>query len=163
MTLQKTNRTSIMASFATLKSLSDAKKYQSPYQLLSKFINYIILSDSLYSFSAVEMKNRLNSHFCFSIPEAVVKTALKNVPGAILADGIYTISKTEVCTDELFEETKKESDEYESCIIQLLSEYVCSRGKGEHPRYQPQRPLCWYRGCDNCQPQRYDPQLFPCK
>ena len=31
MTLQKTNRTSIMASFATLKSLSDVKKYQSPY------------------------------------------------------------------------------------------------------------------------------------
>ena len=116
-----------MASFATLKSLSDAKQYQSPYQILSEFINHIILSDSLYSFSAVEMKNRLNSHFCFSIPEAVVKTSLKNVSGAILADGIYTISKTEVCTDELFEETKKESDEYESCIIQLLSEYVSVR------------------------------------
>lgn len=65
MTLQKTNRTSIMASFATLKSLSDAKKYQSPYQLLSKFINYIILSDSLYSFSAVEMKNRLE--YCLEV------------------------------------------------------------------------------------------------
>ena len=127
MIAQKTKTTSIMASFATLKSLSDAKQYQSPYQILSEFINHIILSDSLYSFSAVEMKNRLNSHFCFSIPEAVVKTALKNVPGAILADGIYSISKTEVCTDELFEETKKESDEYESCIIQLLSEYVSVR------------------------------------
>ena len=127
MTLKETKTTSIMASFATLKSLSDAKQYQSPYQILSEFINHIILSDSLYSFSAVEMKNRLNSHFCFSIPEAVVKTSLKNVSGAILADGIYTISKTEVCTDELFEETKKESDEYESCIIQLLSEYVSVR------------------------------------
>ena len=127
MTLKKTKTASIMASFATLKSLSDAKQYQSPYQILSEFINHIILSDSLYSFSAVEMKNLLNSHFCFSIPEAVVKTSLKNVSGAILADGIYTISKTEVCTDELFEETKKESDEYESCIIQLLSEYVSVR------------------------------------
>ena len=45
-----------MAAFATLKSLSDAKKYQSPYQLLRAFINYIVLADSLYSFSAVEMK-----------------------------------------------------------------------------------------------------------
>lgn len=127
MTLQKTKTTSIMASFATIKSLSDVKQYQSPYQILSEFINHIILSDSLYSFSAVEMKNRLNSHFCFSIPEAVVKTALKNVPGAILANGIYTISKTEVRTDELFEETKKESDKYERCIIQLLSEYISVR------------------------------------
>ena len=127
MTLKETKTTSIMASFATLKSLSDAKQYQSPYQILSEFINHIILSDSLYSFSAVEMKNRLNSHFCFSIPEAVVKTSLKNVSGAILADGIYTISKTEVCTDELFEEAKKESDEYETRIIQLLSEYISVR------------------------------------
>ena len=68
-----------MASFATLKSLSDVKKYQSPYQILREFISYIIVSDSLYSFSAVEMKNCLNSHFSFSIPEAVVKTALKNI------------------------------------------------------------------------------------
>jgi len=127
MTLQKKNTTSIMASFATLKSLSDAKKYQSPYQLLREFINYIILADSLYSFSAVEMKNRLNSHFCFSIPEAVVKTALKNMPGATLKEGIYNISKTEVHADELFEETKNESNEYETCIIQQLYEYIVSK------------------------------------
>ena len=31
-----------MASFATLKSLSDVKKYQSPYQILREFINYIM-------------------------------------------------------------------------------------------------------------------------
>ena len=96
-----------MASFATLKSLSDVKKYQSPYQILREFINYIIVSDSLYSFSAVEMKNCLNSHFSFSIPEAVVKTALKNMPGANLTDGIYTISKADLRSDELFEKTKR--------------------------------------------------------
>ena len=61
MTLQKTNRTSIMASFATLKSLSDVKKYQSPYQILREFINYIIVSDSLYSFSAVEIAGKMKS------------------------------------------------------------------------------------------------------
>lgn len=127
MTLQKTNRTSIMASFATLKSLSDVKKYQSPYQILREFINYIIVSDSLYSFSAVEMKNCLNSHFSFSIPEAVVKTALKNMPGANLTDGIYTISKADLRSDELFEKTKREADEYETRIIQQLSEYISVR------------------------------------
>lgn len=127
MTLQKTNRTSIMASFATLKSLSDVKKYQSPYQILREFINYIIVSDSLYSFSAVEMKNCLNSHFSFSIPEAVVKTALKNMPSANLTDGIYTISKADLRSDELFEKTKREADEYETRIIQQLSEYISVR------------------------------------
>lgn len=127
MKTQQTNTTSIMASFATIKSLSDAKQYQSPYQILREFISYIILRDSLYSFSAIEMKNRLSSHFCFSIPEAIIKTALKNLPGATLANGIYDISQDEVCTDSLFEKTKTESDEYESHIIQLLSEYISVR------------------------------------
>ena len=127
MSVQQKNATSIMASFATLKSLSDVKKYQSPYQLLREFINYIILSDSLYSFSAVEMKNCLNSHFGFSIPEAVVKTAIKGMHGTTLADGIYNVTKAEVCMDELFEEAKKESDEYETHIIKLLSEYISDR------------------------------------
>lgn len=116
-----------MASFATLKSLSDVKKYQSPYQLLREFINYIIISNSLYSFSAVEMKNCLNSHFGFSIPEAVVKTALKGMPGTALVHGIYNVAKAEVRMNRLFEEAKKESDEYETYIIKLLSEYISNR------------------------------------
>lgn len=127
MKMQQTNTTSIMASFATIKSLSDAKQYQSPYQILREFISYIILKDSLYSFSVIEMKNRLSSHFCFFIPEAIIKTALKNLPGATLANGIYNISQNEVCTDSLFERTKTESDEYESRIIELLSEYISFR------------------------------------
>lgn len=127
MSAQQKDTTSIMASFATLKSLSDVKKYQSPYQLLREFVNYIILSDSLYSFSAVEMKNRLNSHFCFLIPEAVIKTALKSMSGTTLVDGIYNISKAKVYTNELFEEVKKESDEYETSIIKLLAKYISER------------------------------------
>lgn len=127
MKTQQTNTTSIMASFAIIKSLSDAKQYQSPYQILREFISYIILRDSLYSFSAIEMKNRLSSHFCFSIPEAIIKTTLKNLPGATLANGIYDISQDEVCTDSSFEKTKTESDGYESHIIQLLSEYISVR------------------------------------
>lgn len=44
-----------------------------------------------------------------------------------MADGVYTISKAEVQTDGVFEEAKKESDEYESHIIQLLAEYITSK------------------------------------
>lgn len=127
MKTQQTNTTSIMASFAIIKSLSDANKYQSPYQILREFIRYIILKDSLYSFSAIEMKNRLSSHFCFSIPEAIIKTALKKFPGATLINGIYDISQDEVCANSLFEKTKTESDEYESHIIKLLSKYISDR------------------------------------
>ena len=58
---------SILASFATLKSLSDEKKFKNSYQLLREFIIYIITIESLYIFSAVEMKNKVNEHFVFII------------------------------------------------------------------------------------------------
>ena len=36
------NPTSILASFATMKSLVDAQQYQSPYQILAEFIQYTV-------------------------------------------------------------------------------------------------------------------------
>ena len=123
----KTNTSSALAAFATLKSLSDEKKYVSPYQILGEFIGYIIRADSLYSFSAVEMKNRLNEHFGFSIPEAVVKTSLKNIAGLSLANSIYTVAMDEIGVDSLFESKKREADAYSSGIIQSLSEYIQSK------------------------------------
>ncbi len=43
------NSTSILASFATMKSLVDAQQYQSPYQILAEFIQYIIIKSNLHS------------------------------------------------------------------------------------------------------------------
>ena len=121
------NASSIMASFAILKSLSDEKKYQSPYQILAEFIRYIITADSLYAFSAIEMKNKLNEHFGFSIPEAVVRTSVKKISTVTLENGIYNVLPSEVKTDSLFEEKKAEADENNSNIISLLTEYIKSK------------------------------------
>ena len=71
------NPTSILASFSTMKSMVDAKQYQSPYQILAEFIQYIIIKYGLHSFTAVEMKNRLSEVFGFDIPEAVVRTTTR--------------------------------------------------------------------------------------
>lgn len=125
--ISKANTTSVLASFATLKSLSDEKKYRSPYQILGEFIRYIIILDSLYTFSAVEMKSYLNGHFDFSIPEAVIKTSLKNMAGINLVDSIYNVTMSEIGTDSLFESKKREADEYSTNIIRLLSEYIINK------------------------------------
>lgn len=118
---------SVMAAYATLKSLSDEKKYQSPYQILREFIRYIIVEDSLYGFSSIEMKNRLFKHFCFSIPEAVVRTSLKSMAGVTLSNGIYRVNDSKLGTDSVFEDKKKEADAYELCIIRMLSEYISQK------------------------------------
>ena len=54
--MNNNNPTSILASFSTMKSLVDAQQYQSPYQILAEFIQYIIIKYTLHSFTAVEMK-----------------------------------------------------------------------------------------------------------
>lgn len=123
----KSNTSSTLAAFATLKSLSDERKYRSPYQILGEFLRYIIISNSLYTFSAIEMKNQLNEHFGFSIPEAVIKSSLKNMAGLSLANGIYNVTMTEIGTDSLFQNKKKEADEYSINILHLLSEYIANK------------------------------------
>lgn len=125
--MQKTNSTSVLASYAMLKSLADEKKYQSPYQILREFIRYIITIESLYTFSAIEMKNFLNEHFGFSIPEAVIKTSTKSMNEVSLDHGIYTVISSKMENDSLFETKKKEADNSEIYIIKLLSEYIKSR------------------------------------
>lgn len=125
MNLHKTS--SVLASFATLKSLSEEKKYQNQYQILREFIEYIITVDSLHSFSAIEMKNSLEMHFGFSIPEAVIKTSIKSIKGIMVENGIYAVPMKEMSTDTLFKQKKKQADDYEMKIIQLLCEYISTK------------------------------------
>lgn len=71
------NPTSILASFSTIKSMVDAKQYQSPYQILAEFVQYVIVKCRLHSFTAIEMKNKLIEIFGFDIPEVVIKTSVR--------------------------------------------------------------------------------------
>lgn len=131
--MQKKNNTVLLASFATIKSLSDEKKYQSPYQILSEFIRHIILTNALYAFTAVEMKGLLKKHFEFIVPEAVVKTSLKHMAGISLANGLYSVAVSELGTDSLFEQKKNEADEFNFMILQQLTEYVKTRTSEDEP------------------------------
>lgn len=124
MIMGKSYSTSLLASFATIKSLSDDKKYQSPYQILAEFIRHIIVDESLYAFSAIEMKSKLNNRYDFLIPEAVIRTTAKKMAGITLNDGIYTVSESEIGTDSLFKEKRQEADNTNSDIINALAKYI---------------------------------------
>ena len=105
---------SILASFATLKNLTDKKKYQSPYQLLQEFIKYIIVSDKICIFTAIEMKNRLSETFGFVIPEAVIKTTSKKLPFVKIEQGVFYVNQKDINTDYMFKDllTKADSDNF---------------------------------------------------
>lgn len=118
---------SLLASFATIKSLSDVSNYQSPYQVLSTFINHIIQSQNLYAFSSYQMKESLKTCFGFDIPEAVVKTALKKTAGVSLDKNMYSVSVSELQKDASFEEKQNEAYSTSDIITSALREYIQSR------------------------------------
>lgn len=125
--MNKTTSISLLASFATIKSLSDVKEYHSPYQILAEFIKHIVISESKYAFSSFEMKSMLNEYFGFDIPEAVIKTASKRITGITLETGIFSVSPSEMEIDPKFAETQKASNEINASIIDILKEYIQNR------------------------------------
>lgn len=117
----------VLASFATLKSLSDEKKYKSSYQILQEFIRYIIIEKSLYIFSAIEMRNQLNSVFGFNIPEAVIKSAARKMADVTLNQNVYVASQEKIGNNSYFKDKKDEANESSVGIVKCLSEYIIKK------------------------------------
>lgn len=122
-----TETISALAAFATLKCLNDTKKYNSPYQILAEFITYIICTQNLYSFSVVEMKNKLKAVFDFDIPEAVVKSATKSLPYIVRTEKICTVNQSDMPGNDTFQEIKSEARIDNSSIIDKLMLYIKER------------------------------------
>ena len=122
--MSSNNPTSILASFSTMKSMVDAKQYQSPYQILAEFIQYIIIKSNLHSFTAIEMKNRLNEVFGFDVPEAVVRTAARGLQFIKTENGIHHVDRHELGEITLFEEKKAVAEANNADVIDLLVAFV---------------------------------------
>ena len=122
--MSSNNPTSILASFSTMKSMVDAKRYQSPYQILAEFIQYIIIKSNLHSFTAIEMKNRLNEVFGFDVPEAVVRTAARGLQFIKTGNGIHHVDRHELGEITLFEEKKAVAEATNADVIDLLVAFV---------------------------------------
>ncbi len=115
---------STLASFATLKVLSDMKKYNNPYQILSEFIKYIIKTKKLYTFSSVEMKNQLQLVFGFDIPEAVVTTVSKKLDFISRERGDFLVDMKNFACDDLVEKTKENVETVNNNIMNLLIDFI---------------------------------------
>lgn len=120
----KSETTSILASFATLKELNDAKKYTNSYQLLSEFIHYIIKVKAVLSFSSIEMKHYLADVFEFDVPEAVVGTASIALPFIYRRNHRYNVDKSKFTANDTFEDTKAHAEGIKERILEPLSAYI---------------------------------------
>lgn len=125
----KENATSLLASFATLKTLSEAKKYSNAYQLLSEFICYIIGTKKLHTFSSIEIKNQLKNIFGFDVPEAVVVTSCKSIKHIRKSNSLFVVDWSNFSCDITFEKAKVEAEEMQASIINPLTAYI----REKHP------------------------------
>ena len=118
--------TSLLASFATIKSLSDERKYRGPYEVLREFIRHIFCVDAIRLTTAYDIRNRLKKHFGFELPEAVIRSSLNNMSGVSLNKGEYTVSSEIIKCDEAFE--RKRESAYRECnaVITELTNYLKS-------------------------------------
>lgn len=125
----KANATSLLASFATLKTLNETKKYSNAYQLLSEFVSYIIGTKKLSMFSSVEMKKQLKAVFDFEVPETVVITSCKSIDGVKKNDGFFVVDWSVFSCDTAFEKAKAEAEGIQASVIGPLTAYL----REKHP------------------------------
>jgi len=120
----------LLASVALFKELYDSNK--DIYDVIGELLKAAIVFENKWAFNATEAKQMLESTFDFNIPEAVVKTTLKNRLKnrdniLIFSGGLFTlvseeIKKSKPLSLEL-EATKKIQNE----IIDVLISYISSK------------------------------------
>lgn len=71
--------TTLLASYATYKTLYASGEFRSQYELLAEFIKYSIANKKLRIFSVEDIFDVLQSEFGFSLPRAVIRTALRKI------------------------------------------------------------------------------------
>ena len=124
--MKPTYSKTIMASYATFKELYNSKKYHSPYQILSEFINSIIISDSLYSFTSSDIQLRLLDEFGFDLPIAVICTALKSIKAVKKTETGYSVNDIHENTD--FRNFQQQSEDKSNSVINDLIKFADNKG-----------------------------------
>lgn len=88
--------------------------------LLGEFIKLIIKKNSLYSFTASDIKTRLFAEYNFSIPEYVVETALKKFCNK--ENGVFSIKTAIILSYEDTNEIRRSNDNLVNKLIHYIEE-----------------------------------------
>lgn len=113
---------SLLASAALFRSLYDNKK--DIYDVISEFIRAYIILNSKWAFNATDCTNGVNETFGFDIPEAVIKTCLRNrlkKSGELsLKDGVFSVTSDFDKNNNIQSELNSSQGEYEEVTQKLI-------------------------------------------
>lgn len=109
----------LLASLAVFRSLD--KEGKSINVILSEFLMDIIKSKQLHQFTASEIGSHLEEMYDFQIPDAVIRTALKNIDFIVVSNHQYTVSDTSKLKEyNLDEQQDIMFDEYDNILKNLF-------------------------------------------
>lgn len=112
----------LLASAALFRELYDNNK--DIYDVISEFIRASILLNSKWTFNATECTQSLQNNFGFQIPEAVIKTCLKNRlqrnEETTLERGIYTVTEKFDRSKSIQPNLKTSQSEYNEIVENLV-------------------------------------------
>lgn len=111
-----------LASVSLFSLLYNEKK--DVYIVLSEFLKNIIVTRGLYEFSSTEITNELNNSYDFSIPEAVVKTALKKIPQIDLNNYRYVVKGIDNEQGKKFVKNYEDSQIKNKMVISELASFI---------------------------------------
>ena len=119
----------LLSSAAVLRALYDEKK--DIYDVLSEFIKAVISSRHLTAFSSTDCVRHLEEDFGFSLPEAIIKSCLRNrlvkTNSLNLQNGIYTVTQAFSPGVEFNEDFQVSRNEYDE-IIERLHNFCSDNG-----------------------------------
>jgi len=123
------NSSKLIASIVVFKELHDNDK--DIYDIIGEFVKYTVIQNKKWSFSSTEITKLIETDFDFTIPEAVVKTTLKNrltKSGFIkLENGEYLVNNIDSKTDPNFEiNFNKKSQTYKDTEDEFIT-YIQSK------------------------------------
>jgi hypothetical protein len=111
----------LISSLAVFRELYNIEK--NIYDVLKEFIKIIITDDGLFSFTSVEITNKLKATFDFKIPEAVVKTTLKRLP-LKREFGKYTVDQSTLILNQDISKISNDIQEHTSNLLSDLYRFI---------------------------------------
>jgi hypothetical protein len=125
--MQTIEQKKCLASIALFGEIS--KKNYDIYITLSIFIRYLIAQNKLYDFSALEIKRDLSTSFGFSIPENVIKNALKRFSGEVILNNkrYHVVKKVDLGIN--FDERQIEISMHQANVVENINKYIESKYK----------------------------------
>ncbi|PLX51153.1 MAG: hypothetical protein C0613_00670 [Desulfobulbaceae bacterium] len=120
--MEKNQHITSLASLAVFRELYN--KQTDIYEIISKFLNHIIISQSKYNFTLTEITNLLNGSFGFSITEAVVNTSLGRIENIKKEKEYFTVEKIQKEEENIVTPLQNISIEKSNRILEELFRFI---------------------------------------